>query len=83
MRERILVWKAMSSMSFAILVICWALALIRAISGVSVQISSISDQLAAAVRGQEIALAGMEERIRPEDPSDFRRRSKAMPSAEG
>ena len=36
---------------------------LRAISGVSVQISSISDQLAAAVRGQETALAVMEERI--------------------
>ena len=36
---------------------------LRAISDVSTQISAISDQLAAAVQGQETALAGMEERI--------------------
>ncbi len=36
---------------------------LRAISDVSVQISTISDQLAAAVRGQEAALTVMEERI--------------------
>ena len=36
---------------------------LRAISGVSAQISTISDQLAAAVQGQELALSVMEERI--------------------
>ena len=36
---------------------------LRAISDVSAQISAISDQLAAAVEGQETALAVMEERI--------------------
>ena len=36
---------------------------LRAISDVSAQISTISDQLAAAVQGQETALAVMEERI--------------------
>lgn len=36
---------------------------LRAISDVSVQISTISDQLAAAVQGQESALTVMEERI--------------------
>ncbi len=36
---------------------------LRAISDVSAQISTISDQLAAAVQGQESALAVMEERI--------------------
>ena len=36
---------------------------LRAISDVSGQISAISDQLAAAVQGQETALAVMEERI--------------------
>lgn len=36
---------------------------LRAISDVSVQISTISDQLAKAVQGQELALAVMEERI--------------------
>lgn len=36
---------------------------LRAISDVSVQISTISDQLAAAVQGQEAALTVMEERI--------------------
>ena len=36
---------------------------LRAISDVSTQISAISDQLAAAVQGQELALSVMEERI--------------------
>lgn len=36
---------------------------LRAISDVSAQISTISDQLAAAVQGQELALSAMEERI--------------------
>ncbi len=36
---------------------------LQAISGVSTQISAISDQLAAAVQGQELALSVMEERI--------------------
>jgi methyl-accepting chemotaxis protein len=36
---------------------------LRAISDVSAQINTISDQLTAAVRGQELALAAMEERI--------------------
>ena len=36
---------------------------LRAISDVSAQISTISDQLAAAVQGQELALSVMEERI--------------------
>ncbi len=36
---------------------------LRAISSVSIQINTISDQLAAAVQGQETALAVMEERI--------------------
>ena len=36
---------------------------LRAISDVSAQISTISDQLAAAVQGQELALTVMEERI--------------------
>lgn len=36
---------------------------LQAISDVSAQISTISDQLAAAVQGQELALAEMEERI--------------------
>ena len=36
---------------------------LRAISDVSAQISAISDQLAAAVQGQELALSVMEERI--------------------
>ena len=36
---------------------------LQAISGVSMQISAISDQLAAAVQGQESALTVMEERI--------------------
>ena len=36
---------------------------LRAISDVSARISAISDQLAAAVRGQETALSVMEERI--------------------
>ena len=36
---------------------------LRAISDVSDQINTISDQLAAAVQGQETALAVMEERI--------------------
>lgn len=36
---------------------------LRAISDVSTQISTISDRLAAAVQGQELALAVMEERI--------------------
>ena len=36
---------------------------LRAISDVSDQINTISDQLAAAVQGQEAALAVMEERI--------------------
>ncbi len=36
---------------------------LRAIADVSTQISTISDQLAAAVQGQEIALTAMEERI--------------------
>ena len=36
---------------------------LREISDVSGQISTISDQLAAAVQGQELALAAMEERI--------------------
>ena len=36
---------------------------LQAISDVSAQISAISDQLAAAVQGQELALAEMEERI--------------------
>ena len=36
---------------------------LQAISDVSAQISTISDQLAAAVQGQELALTVMEERI--------------------
>ena len=36
---------------------------LRAISSVSTQINAISDQLVAAVHGQENALAAMEERI--------------------